>query len=1109
MHTSSSRRITGPGLLPTVLHREELVAALREVMLGPSSGSSGGPRWCKLVMICAPAGYGKTTLLADFERDTAMPCCWYFLTPQDADKITFLELLIASIRQRFPQFGASLDSLLAAAISATAGERAAYIDQCEAVIDMLAERIGAEIPERFALILSNYHEVNSNPDVNHLVNRLLQKLPPQCVIVIESRAMPSLEFAPLLARREMFGLGSNGLRFSVQEIRDLARLQGIEPLSEEEAQQLVASFDGWIAGILLGTRLGDLQFVSPGGTPTSFWGSPAMRMGRQNLFSYLANEVFNREPEVYAFLKGAAIFQQMLPSLCASLLDIPDAAERLDYLERQGLFVSRSGDGPQLAYRCHPVLRELLLEELRTQAPEQYASLHHRAAVLFHAARDYDSAIYHALEAQENEFAAALIAEAYEQEQTQGHTATLARWINALPAATVERYPRLLLARANIHLALGEYVSALPLLEKADQALSAQAEGIAEDEVPVLRAQIALARGSALFQAGEYAQAQALCHQVLAQLPPQQVRLRAEAHHRLGICSNMRGDFSTGILELQHALQLWQREGTVRQVAHLHSMLANAYGMLGKHTLSEHHRTRAIQCWESLNDEWGKVDNLIGLGVTKQRQGEFAAAEQVLTQALAIARGPIRFRRGEAYALVSLGDVYQDQGCYDHALSMIEDGLTLARQLKDTYLTDYALCSLAMTYLLMGDVQTAQLLVIGTGEEEPSQAVESYEVATRQLVLGTVRLYQCQYDEACALLKEVENALCTLGLTRERIQASIRRAACLHAQGEKSAAVRCLKEAAELASQHGYEQLASLELTRIPDLLKAVQGMPDIARLYHLPPQETGKQEHEAEPANPPVGTIPGSCPQETSRLQVQALGEPTVILDGVPITHWRMARAMELFFLLLDAGKPLHKEQILVALWPDEQHDQTLRSTVYYLRKVLGEASIIYRAGNYSLDLAPLYGNRVYYDVAVFQERYASAKELLAVEDHTGAEASLKEMVALYHGDFLRSFYSDWCMPRRDELRRIYIDARSRLAHLAWQREDFSECANQWQRLLALDRCLEEAHYGLMRCYLRQGKRGLALRQYQQCASVLHDELGVKPGPAIQNLYERITGNH
>jgi two-component SAPR family response regulator len=245
-------------------------------------------------------------------------------------------------------------------------------------------------------------------------------------------------------------------------------------------------------------------------------------------------------------------------------------------------------------------------------------------------------------------------------------------------------------------------------------------------------------------------------------------------------------------------------------------------------------------------------------------------------------------------------------------------------------------------------------------------------------------------------------------------------------------------------------------------------------------------------------------------QLTIQALGEPIVYLHQGPITRWRMARAMELFFYLLDCGRPLGKDTIISALWTevDKQTTRTFYSTIYYLRQVLGgESAIVANSGTYALRLDMLYGEEVWYDVATFEGFQMRAKQALNEGRDEEAKVSYLAMVDLYRGDYVQPFYSDWCRTRRDELRSAYLDAHHQLALLAWRAEQFDESIVHWQHMLAFDNWLEQAHYGLMRCYAHQGKRGLALRQYELCKDVLKQEFGTVPGASIQNLYLRLMG--
>ena len=181
-------KVIGPTLPSILLHRKALVTHLQEAIAPELHKDDISARY-KLVLCCAPAGYGKTTLLADFARSTSLPCCWYFLERADTDPIVFLRMLLASIRHTFPQFGASLDPqfhiLSSEDISSTSS---IYYS----TLDALCTAFATEIPERFAIILSNYEEINENETLTDLVNFLLRKLPSQATLIIESRVITTV-----------------------------------------------------------------------------------------------------------------------------------------------------------------------------------------------------------------------------------------------------------------------------------------------------------------------------------------------------------------------------------------------------------------------------------------------------------------------------------------------------------------------------------------------------------------------------------------------------------------------------------------------------------------------------------------------------------------------------------------------------------------------------------------------------------------------------------------------------------------------------------------------------------------------------------------------------
>src|SRR5216683_773724 len=464
--TRTLEKINGPNLSAFILRRPKLVLKFRETIGKAPSSDEKRAFLYKLAVFFAPAGYGKTTFLADFIQQAAIPCCWYFLDYADTDELTFLKFLLLSIRLCFPKFSAGFDLLLDNADTTDFYNSTKVVDST-LIVDSLVAAINAEIQEDFVICLCNYHEVNANKRINKLVNHLLRKLPVNCLLIIESRAVPLLDFSSLLTHNEIVGFDSNFLCFNAAEICDLADLQEMTPITKIEAEQLNMLFSGWITGILLGTHLGDRRILHARRDLYKPLNSPEIHIDRQSLLEYLVDRVFKHEPQVYDFLKEVVVLRQMEPELCDVLLSITDSNEHLQYLEQQGLFITRVNIMTPIIYICHPVLREIFCEELRRHSPERFLWLHQRATELYSAARRFEQAIDHALTANLTENAAFFILEIHEEFFAQGRVEILSHWIDLLPATVLECYPALLLTRAKIHMLAREFTLALPFLETA------------------------------------------------------------------------------------------------------------------------------------------------------------------------------------------------------------------------------------------------------------------------------------------------------------------------------------------------------------------------------------------------------------------------------------------------------------------------------------------------------------------------------------------------------------------------------------------------------------------------------------------------------------------
>ncbi|MBA2394852.1 MAG: tetratricopeptide repeat protein, partial [Ktedonobacteraceae bacterium] len=722
-------------------------------------------------------------------------------------------------------------------------------------------------------------------------------------------------------------------------------------------------------------------------------------------------------------------------------------------------------------------------------------------------------ALMHAYEAREYNLAARIIIEGARSIIYEEHSEMILHWLEQLPQEIFNQYPQLLLIASNIHLRHGEFALVPPLLDTADSLLPLSAEALDQRTNESLQAELAIARGHLFFFQGEFKRTQELCQQALALLSPNERLLRIRAYQYLGVSLIVgQGQIQEGITQLQSALQMSRSERNERQAATLHRLVANAYSWIANHVLAEYHQMRALQIWEKLNNTQGIIYGQISMGLLKMRQGLVQEAEELLRRALQLSGETPPFKSGEAYALVGLGDLYNNLGKYVEALNYLEDSLNLARTCDDHYLVNCSLCSLALTYLFLGDAPTAQFflnqVVLKEGERQ------SFEGCLFLLMQGTVYLAQQQYEQAEKTLIQASDTCRRSSIQIMYISALQRLAVCYLRQNKKQAAYRPGQQIIDLNKKGDFDFLIQVEVRRYHELAAFLEQVPEMASpAEEAPPIEEAPPVEEAPPE---VLVVPqrhdhveGVLDRQSEQFfQVLALGEPQVIPHGVPVTRWRMARSMELFFFLLEKRKPVRKEQITMALWTEhdsEQTDSTVRTMIYYLRRALGKNMIVSQSGLYSLDSTELGKGTFWYDVDVFNDQHRQAKKALEAEDDDTARIALTKMVNLYSGDYVQPFYNDWCIPRRDKLRQAYMDAHHQLARIAWRGEDWEDSLLHWQRLVALDVCYEAAHYGIMRCYLQQGKRELALRQFQSCNQILQEELSTTPKAALQKLYHSI----
>jgi len=415
-----------PELLAGRVSRQSLVAELRD-------GSSA-----RLILVSAPAGAGKTTVLASWRADPAeqRPFAWLSLDGRDNDPVRFWTYVLAALRTVAPGLGAGVDDALLSAAG----------DLTELALPLLVNAL-TSMPEPMVLVLDDYHAI-SNADVHQSMDFLIDHLPRTVQVAVAGRSDPPLALARLRASAELLEVRIEDLRLSTDEATALLNGSLRLGLTQDQVRVLRERTEGWAAGLqLVGLSLRGREnrerYIA------SFAGDD------RQIVDYLVAEVLDRQnPGVREFLLRSSISARLTGPLCDALLDRTDSARRLVELERANLFLVSLDDRRQW-YRYHHLFGDLLVHELSLALPDEVVTLHHRAYEWHLREGLVAEAITHAIAAGDNSQAAELVAASWLDFVNRGELATVEAWTRALPPKVAGSDPRLCLARAWMLLVLG------------------------------------------------------------------------------------------------------------------------------------------------------------------------------------------------------------------------------------------------------------------------------------------------------------------------------------------------------------------------------------------------------------------------------------------------------------------------------------------------------------------------------------------------------------------------------------------------------------------------------------------------------------------------------
>lgn len=1035
----------------------------------------------RLILISAPAGYGKTSLLAEFLSKTDLPAAWYQLDPSDSDPYTFLPYLIEALRRtrglaksHGEQIGQNARMLLASNLS--------NIDP-QQVMTVLINELGEQVSDNFLIVLDDYHYVTSLI-VHRLVDFLCENCPANLKLIISTRSDPPIGLPRLRARGLMAELRANDLRFRENEIIELM-VQDIPGLSIEHLSLLNEKTEGWAAGLqIVRSMLTGMNTQVASEVISSLSGS------QRYIFDYLTEEVFRLQSEdKQRFLLSTCVLEEMDAASCNAVAHVSNAHQTLEELEEQNLFVTCL-DNQRQWYRYHYLFREFLLSKLHREGPHALCGLEAEAGRYFADLSEWEHACLHYLRAGDSLTAARCIGYFAADYVERGRAEALHRYLTSLPDEVISRYPELLLQHGNVHWRMGKIGMAVGAYEKARLAFEEQSNLSGVSRSLTRLAEVERSRGN-------YRSAEDLASKALQASPEQDHASRAEALMALAK--------STGFLT----------------------------GMEHGRALAEQAVAESHLAGDSLST-LAKASFLQSLGQICWWYGDPQATVDHAQEALRLAPDELSPMAAQAYILLVSPHLYWRD--FQTALNYAERGLSIAQTLHLTELLPGAYTALGNVLTRVGEMARAEAVLkqslelagqLGTASYEQIMATgylalnlcsqgrveeawqlaegalwmyrghpDAYEVFVCRSVLADTALERGMLDRAEELYLE----LVELGERRQfRIPLALvyLGLAYIHlVSGRSETGLEHADRALRLIEPTGAFQLFidQGERSRVvcQALLQAGHKTPFVERVLECLPSLRRKT------------SISLSDP---SAVVVKCMGTFRVQIAGAELTQerWVSSKARDLLaYFITFRGEQIPAEKVYDSIWVEKPgrgltafHTALTRLRNALRTKEPAPRFVLVEAGEYHLDAA-----RFNIDVDEFDAALANAR--VSSNEETSARW-LEQAVTLYQGEYLQNLYYDWLLTERRRLSLEYMSILRQLADYHYNRERYTRALDLLNRALRLDNLLEDLHCQAMRVYAALGDRSGLMHQYQEMTDVLADEMGIKPMESTNKLYEQL----
>ena len=765
----------------------------------------------KLALVSAPAGYGKTTLLAEWARASSLPIAWLSITREEDDVGHFLRYLLAAWETVQPEITQTSLGLLLQS----------QTPDIQAVLPVFVNA-GEQAPNHVVFVLDDYHLIKT-PAIHEVVNLILEHLPPKLHFILATRSEPPLPLARYRAHGQLLELRADELRFTHAESADfLSQVTGLQ-LSPNEVASLHADTEGWIAGLQLAALM--LRRREPG-TNTL----PHVSGKQRFIADYLAEDVLNDLPaEQQSFLLKTSILDRFCGSLCDAVTEGESGQEMLEVLERENLFLE-SLDDSRVWRRYHQLFADFLREALRRRYPDEAAHLHRRAAQWYLAHDLPEQAFHHAAAAEDTNLVMRIGEHYFEIKLLSGEFNVLKQWLDSLPEQWSTDYPLVGLFRAGVYLFTGELDAGTRCLDEIERTL-ALSEG---EETRQHLAQVTAIRCTVACFQNDLPRAETYADRALQELAEEDHTFRAAVYHALGDTYRRNGHWEQARACYLHVLTLVHEPAYRIRSVHAFGALADLELQQGQLRNSAAYWRKALAIIQA-QETWGSFPlPLIGwvyirLGEILYEWNELSEAGDHLSRGLERAElgGDVRAMMA-GYLMagrlrLAAGDIAAASEYLERARRLVENALfpdwtsRFERLQFEVWL--------AQGRLRVSMVRADEMLGNDASESQPESEIAQLAIARVLIVKGDMS----PIEQALALLDGLLQAGMA-GRMGIQIEALALQAMADWRRGERAGAMTSLEHALRLAEPEGYVRVFAdlgLPMIRLLQEARSRDVMPD------------------------------------------------------------------------------------------------------------------------------------------------------------------------------------------------------------------------------------------------------------------------------------------